>query len=207
MEEEGKRQHKCKYLRTHEAKEHNCPAGCKLCEEYRSKNKTKRGKEEEEVPILLSIPNDLCVRLMDDNDKLTNNSYLVPLPRKPSARQVIGSFAKSSNTAEIKTFATSFYRLFCRMVGPYLLYEIEKRQFAQVLDRVKDTDELGDYYGAEHMLRLVALLPKIADKIQFEQMDNLKSFLEEFAVYLSDNEHDVFCPEYFRINPNQKTIE
>ncbi|KAL7713469.1 C2H2-type domain-containing protein [Entamoeba marina] len=202
MEEEGKRQHKCKhigcdktyvslrYLRTHEAKEHNCPAGCKLCEEYRSKNKTKRGKEEEEVPILLSIPNDLCVRLMDDNDKLTNNSYLVPLPRKPSARQVIGSFAKSSNTAEIKTFATSFIR-----------------QFAQVLDRVKDTDELGDYYGAEHMLRLVALLPKIADKIQFEQMDNLKTFLEEFAVYLSDNEHDVFCPEYFRINPNQKTIE
>ncbi|EKE40703.1 hypothetical protein ENU1_082170 [Entamoeba nuttalli P19] len=220
MSEEGKKPHKCRhlgcdktyvslrYLRAHEAKEHlNCPPECKLCEEHRSRRRTRKNHEEEDIPILIELPSSLCIRLMDENDKITNSSNLIPLPRTPSARKVIQDFLKTAEDDEIKELAVSFYTLFCHTVGPFLLYEIEKKQYAQVLEKVNSIDEVGDYYGAEHLLRLVAKLPQICYEIHFDKMDELKVFLEQFAHFMEENASILFIDKYFRINPNQKTIE
>ncbi|ELP88162.1 hypothetical protein EIN_223750 [Entamoeba invadens IP1] len=219
MEEDGKKPHKCKhlgcdktyvslrYLRAHETKEHTgCPPECKLCEEFRNRRKTRKKHEDDDIPILMELPQKLCERLMDGNDKMLNNSYLVPLPRTPSVRAILQDFIKTLQDKEIADFAISFYTLFCEMVGPFLLYEIEKKQYQQILTLVKSNDEIGDYYGGEHLLRLVAKLPQIAYEIRFDKMDELKEFLEHLAHFMEENSETIFLEKFFRINPDQKTL-
>ena len=195
-----------RYLRIHEAKEHNCPPECKLCEEQRNRRRKTRAMYDEDVPVLITIHPDLAFRLMDDNDKMTNNTYLIALPRTPNVHELIDEFA-ATQPPDVAQLAKSLLPLFCRMVGPFLLYEIEKKQYAQVLDRVTAIDELSNYYGAEHLLRLIVKLPKIAADIKFKDFDQLKVLLESLAAFLQTNSTRVFCSHYFRINPNQTTIE
>ena len=93
------------------------------------------------------------------------------------------------------------------MVGPFLTYEIEKKQYGQVLERAKDIDRIGLYYGAEHLLRMIVRLPKISDDIQFKESSHLKAYLEMLAAFLHENQEKYFTAEYFKVNTNQKTLE
>ena len=219
MSEEERRQCKCRhlgcdksyqssrYLRQHESKDHSCPPECKLCEENRNRRRTRKNVEDN-VSILMEIPTTLCRHLMEENDKIVNNNYLIPLPRKISVREILRQFLDIQEDDEMKKFTVAFYTLFCEFVGPFLLYEIEKRQYAEIYSKLEHKKELlGDYYGVEHLLRLIVKLPEFMTDVIFAKKEETKEFLEELAKFLESKMDDFFVDDYFRVNLNQKTIE
>ena len=219
MSEDEKKQWKCRhlncdksyqtsrYLRQHESKDHSCSSECKLCEENRSRRRTRRNVEDN-ISLLMEIPTVLCKHLMEENDKIVNNGYLIPLPRAVSVREILTKFIEIQNDEELKKYAVGFYSLFCELVGPFLLYGIEKSQYAEIFAKVSQKKELvGDYYGAEHLLRLIVKLPEFMNEMILEKKEEMKDFLEELAKYLEANFDEFFKDDLFRVNLMQKTIE
>ncbi|KNC84251.1 hypothetical protein SARC_03522 [Sphaeroforma arctica JP610] len=103
--------------------------------------------------------------------------------------------------AELAELQSGLIAFFDMALGTYLLYPFERCQYRDVLH---DTNwkTLGSVYGAEHLLRLLSVLPALIDEhdLEKEQKNPLVNYCTDLATYLSLNIDTLFVKEYHNVN-------
>ncbi|EEB05342.2 Clr6 histone deacetylase complex subunit Alp13 [Schizosaccharomyces japonicus yFS275] len=137
----------------------------------------------------MEVPNLLKLWLVNDWEYITKNQQLIPVPRKPTVRDVIRSFREQqmqSITDEIEAdvFEQAMSGLllyFNKCLGNMLLYRFERQQYLEVIREHPNT-EMADVYGAEHLLRLLVSMPELIEQTQMdtESVHVLLRYVEEF---------------------------
>jgi mortality factor 4-like protein 1 len=133
------------------------------------REKARKRKLEDEtvrVPVVrgsrfdLEIPKTLKDILIAEQILVCKEHKLLSLPRTPNVSQVLEEFASSQRSAneEIKQLVASLSNYFKLALTPCLLYESEAGQFKDVKKEHADLS-VCEIYGAEHLLRLFAMLP------------------------------------------------
>ncbi|KAI9297395.1 MRG-domain-containing protein, partial [Neoconidiobolus thromboides FSU 785] len=126
------------------------------------------------IKIELDIPDPLKLFLVDQWDCITRGQKLVPLPRKPSVRQILDSYrvyaiekSKKENLFKniINEIIDGLALYFVKTVGSFLLYRFER---AQHKDPSRNDFDLLDIYGAEHLIRLFVHLPFLLSHAEIE---------------------------------------
>lgn len=164
--------------------------------------------------IELAIPTSLKSKLVDDWEYITKDHKLVPLPRKPSVRDILVAYAKEhlgesdyeSASAEgleisgekqvLKEFLSGLQLYFNRSLGSLLLYRFERQQYFEIRRDTADFEPVS-VYGAEHLLRLFVSFPGLLayTSMDTQAVDVLRGLLEGFMKWLTKH-NEFFEVEY-----------
>lgn len=113
--------------------------------------------------IKIKIPGLLKKQLATDWEQITKKNALLPLPRDPSVSQILDYYLsaprRDKNPEITKKVIAALKQYFNSCLEYMLLYKHEKQQFVAWMKKKKDTQELSDIYGAEHLTRLFVKLP------------------------------------------------
>ncbi|XP_026681744.1 mortality factor 4-like protein 1 [Diaphorina citri] len=114
------------------------------------------------VEIKIKIPDSLRTWLVDDWDTINNKNKLHQIPAKTSVDEIFESYlkhkanSKQMSGAKGKTvteMVAGLKEYFNVMLGSQLLYQAERRQYSQVMQKYQGAP-LSSLYGASHLLRL-----------------------------------------------------
>eukprot|EP00049_Salpingoeca_infusionum_P006567 m.108647 g.108647 ORF g.108647 m.108647 type:complete len:443 (+) comp13352_c0_seq1:163-1491(+) len=142
---------------------------------------------------------------------------LVSLPRNPCVRQFLEDFLARPQHQEMssdeqwweKTLVSNLHLVFDAALGHRLLFTVERAQYFQVLQTAKEGQVLSmsDFYGAEHLLRLLAQYPDLLRltkqaKVEVEHgymLQSLVQFLHENSAKYISLAFERAPPEYMRL--------
>ena len=97
---------------------------------------------------------------------MTKNLLLVTLPSKKPVNVILADYydvergrrpAGSADADLLEEFVEGLRDYFNHSLGRLLLYTFERTQYAEVIKQWENNDNKGpgDYYGGEHLLRLI----------------------------------------------------
>eukprot|EP01147_Barroeca_monosierra_P004772 gene4771-8662_t len=139
---------------------------------------------------------------------------VLPLPRKPSLQTLLRRFRENNmedkdenRKKQDEIVCQSLEVLFNAAIGQRLLWSVERAQYAHWNKRKKELPEteqatyFATIYGAEHFLRLLALLPELLEvSIPFASFRIAKRvhafILRELIEYLATHQDEFFTSEY-----------
>ncbi|CAG8676147.1 13980_t:CDS:2 [Gigaspora margarita] len=109
--------------------------------------------------IVIYIPEQLRMQLVQDWESINKSQMLVPLPRKPTVIDIINNYKSwkheknkdSDGIAEEVSKGVCFY--FNKCLGTRLLYQSERNQYKEIRSKFENLEN-AQIYGAEHLLRL-----------------------------------------------------
>ncbi|KAL1457546.1 hypothetical protein WDU94_007762 [Cyamophila willieti] len=121
------------------------------------------------VEIKIKIPDSLRTWLVDDWDTINNKNKLHQIPAKTSVDEIFESYlkhkasskqmsgAKGKTTNEMVAGLKEYFNV---MLGSQLLYQTERRQYSQIMQKYQGAP-LSSLYGASHLLRLFVRLGSV----------------------------------------------
>ncbi|KAL5514060.1 hypothetical protein ACEPAG_2821 [Sanghuangporus baumii] len=180
---------------------------------------TKRGREEDDgsrkPDMRLIIPDILKVQLVDDWENITKNSQLVSLPRAPNVDQLLQEFQSWAlsqkeqlpRAPSLLPSITAGLRLyFDRALGSRLLYRFERPQYLNQRHKyvtgshvmVGSQKEMSEIYGAEHLLRMISILPAMvsSSKMDPDSVNILTDYVHWLLKYMVQERDRIFLKEY-----------
>eukprot|EP01134_Creolimax_fragrantissima_P006628 CFRG6628T1 len=163
----------------------------------------KKMKSTGKEPTVIPLSDILIQQLVYDREFINDTMKLVRLPRKPSLLEVLIGFEKwmshkvGFDDDELASLQMGLIAYFDMALGTYLLYSYERCQYRSILEDNTWTS-LSSIYGAEHLLRLLALLPELIDEKDLDPVavKPLVDYCCNLAEYLSDNIDTLFLKEY-----------
>ncbi|GBC10748.1 hypothetical protein RclHR1_09870007 [Rhizophagus clarus] len=172
-------------------------------------------KEKEEVvkkpkpKEIVSFPEPLRAILYRDWNNIHMHQLLVPLPRKPTVKDIIEDYRKNrmnskrnedSDDAIEQEVINGLHFYFNKCVGTRLLYKKERKQYRVIRLKHEHLDN-SQIFGAEHLLRLFVEFPLLMGNtfLSLETINVLKVNLSEFLNFLNENRSKYFIEEYEEI--------
>lgn len=158
--------------------------------------------------IQIAMPASLKARLVDDWELITKEQRVVPLPRSPSASEILEKFRQArlpalqkqgTGPVEILEEVVAGIKLyFDRSLGSLLLYRPERAQYFDWRSKQGNKFSASSLYGAEHLLRLFVALPGLIAQTTMEQeaVSVLRKNCEDFLNFLAEKEDDFFTSNY-----------
>ncbi|KAI1635499.1 MRG-domain-containing protein [Biscogniauxia mediterranea] len=162
--------------------------------------------------IKLIIPDVLKALLVDDWENITKNFMLVPIPHPKPVTKVLEDYAAyempkrpagSSQIDILEETLAGLKEYFDKSLGRILLYKFERVQYADIHKQWASDPELqgkgaSDIYGAEHLTRLMVILPELIAQTNMDQqsVNRLREELSKFCTWLSKNTSDYFVSTY-----------
>ncbi|RIB08992.1 MRG-domain-containing protein [Gigaspora rosea] len=141
--------------------------------------------------VVIYIPEQLRMQLVQDWESINKSQMLVPLPRKPSVTDIINNYKSwkheknkdSDGIAEEVSKGVCFY--FNKCLGTRLLYQSERNQYKEIRSKFENLEN-AQIYGAEHLLRLFVIFPKLMSNTNIgeETLNALKEHLSDLLKYL-----------------------
>ncbi|KAK9820555.1 hypothetical protein WJX72_011618 [[Myrmecia] bisecta] len=146
--------------------------------------------------IQVEVPPALKKVLLDDWERITRDGKLVPLPRRPSVRDILQQYvdanrAKKDLTDAEEEIASGLRTYFDKACGRLLLYNQERKQAEQVLTEACVPSNI---YGGEHLLRLLVKLPELLPIVSIAPDDKVKleTRILEFVRFLTTKQAAFF---------------
>ena len=161
---------------------------------------------EEDHLIQFIIPHTLQTHLIKEAD-FVREGKVVTLPRKPCVRQVLQDFIawKSETSSDmlevekemLRDMADSIISYFDKALGMMLLYKEERAQYSKWRE-AHASGRQSDFYGTEHLLRLVAKLPSLLQAAQMppESAKQLHPRIMELLRYIERNASKFLMSSY-----------
>lgn len=152
------------------------------------------------LPVKIPIPPQLRKQLNDDSMFVNQSRELVPLPRIPSAGDILENWAReyaSAETTEATEIINMLKILFQQELGNHLLFRLERFQYAEFLSRNPGVS-VDKAYGAEHLLRLFVILPWFLSNAELDEsvIHSVKIVVANLMEYMRLNMGTFFCQEY-----------
>jgi len=143
---------------------------------------------------------------------MIKDKYLVTLPRKPSAADVLKDFAQTLKPPEAGTdyfdeVMEGVLLYFDKALGTMLLYRFERVQFTDINKKHPDTP-MSQIYGPEHLLRLFVKLPILLAEAEAEEKAQtiVRTKMEALLEYMNDNKKELFLTEYEPATPQYRRM-
>lgn len=152
------------------------------------------------LPVKIPLPPQLRKQLNDESVLINNNKELVPLPRTPSASDIMDNWARdyaSGDTTEVLSVIDMLKALFQDELGNHLLYRLERYQYAEYLSRNPQLS-VDKTYGAEHLLRLFVILPWFLSNARLDEsaVHSIKIVVANLMEYMRLNMSTIFAQDY-----------
>jgi len=173
------------------------------------KRKLDDDNDDELNKVLTSdLPMQLQKQLYRDWQYIFKRKFLVPLPRSPSASEILDNFAKTTQgEKEFEEVVDGIRLYFDKCLGTLLLYRFERHQYVEIVKQYP-SKSLSEIYGAEHLLRLTIKLPQIIKDLDMEEkakdiirsciLDLLKYMNINFDILFPPNLHEPATPDYIK---------
>uniref|UniRef100_A0A1A9WDZ1 MRG domain-containing protein n=1 Tax=Glossina brevipalpis TaxID=37001 RepID=A0A1A9WDZ1_9MUSC len=150
-----------------------------------------------EVEIKIKMPEELKERLADDWEAINEQSKLLNIPSRITAQDVVDQYVASktsrksvcpANAAIVTEVMTSVVQYFNGMLYANLLYNSEKRQYFEILQKHPNIP-FSQLYGAFHLLRVFMNLNSVfilsgADE---NHKQTVIKYLQDFLKFLVRN--------------------
>ncbi|KAI0594280.1 MRG-domain-containing protein [Biscogniauxia sp. FL1348] len=162
--------------------------------------------------IKLIVPDVLKALLVDDWENITKNMQLVPIPHPKPVTKLLEDYAAyeipkrpagSSQIDILEETLAGLKEYFDKTLGRILLYRFERVQYADIHKKWASDPEFqgkvaSDIYGAEHLTRLMVVLPELIAQTNMDQqsVNRLREELSKFCVWLSKNTSEYFVSSY-----------
>ncbi len=151
----------------------------------------------------ISLPSQFKKRLVTDWENINRNEKIMNLPVTPSVTEILDQFSDSVPSDEkgeadaVRQVVRAVKIFFKHALGAMLLYKFERPQFE---DFDFSESDVGDVYGAEHLLRLFVKLPKILSHCELtpKQRDAVKRGVGAICSYMVKYKQHVFTGTYAR---------
>ena len=152
------------------------------------------------LPVKIPLPPQLRKQLNEENVSININRELVPLPRTPSASDIMDNWARdyaSGDTSEVLSVIDMLKALFQDELGNHLLYRLERYQYAEYLSRNPQMS-VDKTYGAEHLLRLFVILPWFLSNAELDEniVHSIKIVVANLMEYMRLNMSTFFAQDY-----------
>ncbi|XP_043829584.1 LOW QUALITY PROTEIN: mortality factor 4-like protein 1 [Dromiciops gliroides] len=159
--------------------------------------------------IKVNIPNELKPWLVEDWELVVGQKQLFHLPAQKNIDSILddyeeyeraqGNLAKSYSVTEVVAGIKAYFNV---MLGPQLLYDFERPQYADILADDPDAP-MSQIYGASHLLRLFV---KIGDMLSYTALDEqsvalLLNYLHDFLKYLANHAGALFSASDYEVAP------
>ncbi|SCW01052.1 LAFE_0D04016g1_1 [Lachancea fermentati] len=140
------------------------------------KKKTAGAAPEEAAPtgprIIVHVPHELKIVLVDDWELITKDKKLVSLPCRPTVGELLDKYYKEISSTETSPVVQSQLQEYCKGIRLYfdqclpamLLYRFERLQLADYAQ-----EPLHTVYGAIHLLRLLTTLPELVASTSMDE--------------------------------------
>jgi len=176
--------------------------------EYRKLSSTKKtnrrlnhAEKVVDIKCKIEIPISLKKKLVSDSENITQQKYLVSLPRRPNVTDIFQGYIEYSKTVEEPSphffeVVSNMKSYFDKSLGSFLLYRFERKQYSEILSWHPGKD-MSDIYGIEHLLRLFVKLPQLLSAVEMEDeaLQSIKTFAIDFLKYIQNNLSS-FAPSY-----------
>jgi mortality factor 4-like protein 1 len=149
---------KLSYLQNRQLMERNGTESDSSIDKRPKKPKTaKILKPKEETPACrvymnIDIPDSIKIALMEDFIRITRDKQLPSLPRKIPIAHILREYQNEENLE----FCNGLERYFEHALSTILLYQMERKQYCDIVKRFKDRP-ISEIYGIEHLLRLIGM--------------------------------------------------
>ncbi|CAG8656514.1 12993_t:CDS:2, partial [Ambispora gerdemannii] len=192
-------------------------------------------KKPKKNKITVDVNDDLKVKLLDDWEWITSQYQLLPLPKPKTVENILEDYHNHKIEENKKTKETNGVRhrgrgrpaknpqeeilrenlanvksLFNEVLGTQLLYRAERQQYFDFRAANSGAD-CSAYYGAEHLMRLLVILPRIVETTDMREVkaEQLRDTCQELISFLGDRPDVYFSeiydnapPVYIRLSEN-----
>lgn len=156
------------------------------------------------LPVKIPLPPQLRQKLNDDAAMILTNKEILPLPRTPSASDILDHWSRDFASSDVDAMAVidMLKKLFRKELGKHLLYRLERLQYAELVAR-NSSVTVDHAYGAEHLLRLFVVLPWFLSnsKLSEELVHSVKIVVTNIMDYMRLNMTTFFATEYESASP------
>ncbi|KAJ3496573.1 hypothetical protein NMY22_g19792 [Coprinellus aureogranulatus] len=165
--------------------------------------------------VTLSVPDLLKRKLVEDWEWVSLGLRIAPVPREPNVETILQDFqayilkTKPSTLQDpellIDVFIAGLLGTFNTVVGSSLLYGLERKQYADMRrkyrmgqDVLVDSAEreMSTIYGAEHLLRMLVILPGMFPGLEYESMMIVRDYVNELLQYMWKKSGKLFVQDY-----------
>lgn len=156
--------------------------------------------------------------LVDDWEFVTKDRKLVDVPSSCSVSHILHDYLKSRpDVPEVKAVSQEFVAglelYFNKLLGLVLLYKHERLQYLNLIkehgeENEGDTLRAADYYGVEHLLRLLVSLPALVSQTAMDavSVNVMGTEAQKLLQFVDDNllrhvnEYETATPAYERLS-------
>ncbi|KAI9833407.1 MAG: Esa1p-associated factor [Phylliscum demangeonii] len=160
------------------------------------------------------IPWQIQGLLVDDWEYVTKDSQLVPLPSERPVRAVMEAYYADESAKRIpgspaadllEEFVRDYTSYFASQLGKCLLYRFEREQFVEMYKLWSGSEsgqsqykDAADVYGAEHLIRLIVVMPEQVAESDMDDKTISKLWMEllKLVVWLDHHASTYFSTEY-----------
>lgn len=156
------------------------------------------------MEIKIEIPHSIKEWLVQDWTAINRANKLLKIPAIPTVKEIVEEYVaqrKSNDSGKDSVVSDVMYGLisyFNVMLGPQLLYKLERSQFALIKDKYPHVP-MAEIYGSYHLLRLFVPLGQILSRTSLDE-DDIKCFLhhiDDFFIFLIRNSFRFFYEQQF----------
>ncbi|KAL1958135.1 hypothetical protein VTO42DRAFT_4990 [Malbranchea cinnamomea] len=183
---------------------------------------TKRSKDNEiekedqfhaRPSVRIVLPDTLRALLVDDWENITKNLQIVSLPAAVSVNKLLKMYMddekpnrKSVTEVDIlEEVVAGLKEYFEKAVGRILLYLHEREQYRYYRNKIDKGQgpfkgmTMCDLYGAEHMARLLAVMPELLAQtnMSVQATNRAREELTKFSIWMSKNAEKLFANKYY----------
>ncbi|KAJ5884483.1 Chromatin modification-related protein eaf3 [Penicillium tannophilum] len=157
--------------------------------------------------IRIVMPDNIKSLIVDDWERVTKNGSVVQLPHAKSVYQILQDWRAEElpkrhhvDVSVMDEVIAGLSEYFEVVIDKLLLYRYERHQYRVLKKKYfnnKDKTPLH-VYGAEHLIRLMSLLPELLAQTNMEYKSTGRSHeeLSKFSIWLSRNSEKYFLTKY-----------
>ncbi|KAJ5564328.1 Chromatin modification-related protein eaf3 [Penicillium frequentans] len=161
--------------------------------------------------IRIVMPDNIKSLIVDDWERVTKNGSVVQLPHAKSVYQILQDWRAEElpkrhhvDVSVMDEVIAGLSEYFEVVIDKLLLYRYERHQYRVLKKKYfnnKDKTPLH-VYGAEHLIRLMSLLPELLAQTNMEYKSTGRSHeeLSKFSIWLSRNSEKYFLTKYVPAN-------
>ncbi|KAJ5655931.1 Chromatin modification-related protein eaf3 [Penicillium longicatenatum] len=157
--------------------------------------------------IRIVMPDNLKSLIVDDWERVTKNASVVQLPHDKSVYQILQDWRADEvpkrhpfDISVMDEIIAGLSEYFEVVIDKLLLYRYERHQYRVLKKRFFGNKEKTPLhvYGAEHLIRLLSILPELLAQTNMEYKSTGRSHeeLSKFAIWLSRNSEKYFPGKY-----------
>lgn len=159
--------------------------------------------------VHVDMSNELKHILVDDWEFVTKGQKAISLPVEKPVKTILEDFLEAQEDKKtieqmhiLKEFIMGLEAYFNQCLRLMLLYKFERLKYSQLLKKVGPEINFSEYYGLEHLLRLLVSLPGLIAETSMDvpSITNLGKNCKELIEYLSLN-FDEYINEYDNVDP------